>query len=144
MALHYLYLQPNVALQARFSGPFRAVVIAEQEVDEDWRKVVAEWLVGSGCLYAVAWGVDCEKWHNSIDWAVLESFDYGNIPDDRFVMTTWHANEPMSEAFWFAENCATHPHVVLAETYIIHVAEAASMQRMLGAYADSQTEDSGN
>lgn len=42
---------------------------------------------------------------------MLKIFDYGDIRDDKFVMTTSHAEEPLSEALWFARNCAFYPDV---------------------------------
>ena len=32
--------------------------------------------------------------------AILTEFDYGDIPDDRFVMTTWHSKQSLSDTFW--------------------------------------------
>jgi hypothetical protein len=107
-------------------------------VSDDWLNRIAQWIVAIGSLYVVAWGADCEKWHDSVDWAVLEAFDFGEIPDDRFVMTTWHSNEPISEAFWYAGHCAVHPDVELAETIILHVAVEAQRAAMLQTYRDSQ------
>src|SRR6516165_8013507 len=49
-------------------------------------------------------------------------FDYGEIPDDDFVMTTWHANESLQETFWFSERCAMHPSLKLERTYVVHIA----------------------
>jgi hypothetical protein len=62
------------------TGPYRAVVIADQLVSEAWRSRIAEWIVAAGSLYVVAWGVDCEKWHDSVDWAILEVFEFGTFP----------------------------------------------------------------
>lgn len=118
--------------------PFRAVLIAEQSVEQTWRDQVAAWLVESGCLYVVSWGVDCEAWHDSVDWAVLDAFDFGEVPDDRFVMTTWHDKEPLAEALWFAGYCASHPDIDLGETIIVHVAQAERRADFLDAYWDAQ------
>ncbi|MBL8656298.1 MAG: hypothetical protein JNJ92_02935 [Altererythrobacter sp.] len=77
-------------------------------------------------------------WHDAVDWAVLEEFDYGEIPDERFVMISWHDNEPLSEALWFAGQCAFHPDVELKGTLIVHVAQAAGSPVMLSAFEESQ------
>jgi hypothetical protein len=90
-------------------------------------------------LYAVAWGLDCEAWHDSVDGANLREFDYGNIPADRFVMTTWHSKEPLSEAFWFAGQCASHPTVELDRTIIVHVSDEPREPEMLQRFNESQT-----
>lgn len=95
--------------------------------------------MAEGCLYVIAWGIDCEKWHDSVDWANLEAFDFGVVPDDSFVMTSWHSDEPVSEAYWFAEHCAQHPDVELTETLILHVAATPNVEEIIQAYQDSQT-----
>jgi hypothetical protein len=105
-------------------APFRAVVVIGASYSTDWQKQVSDWLVRSGCLYMIAWGPDCTTWDDSVDWSVCAEFDYGDIPDDRFVMTTWHENEPLDEVFWFAQFCANHPDVELRSSLIIHIAEA--------------------
>ena len=138
MEPRYLHLRPEVPPPELIASPYRAVIIADQVVSDPWLHRIAEWVVAIGCLYVVAWGVDCEKWHDSVDWAVLEVFKFGDIPDERFVMTTWHSDEPISEAFWFAEHCATHPDIELTETLILHVASEARDSVMLQAYRDSQ------
>ena len=141
MELEYVHLGPNEAPPRLPTGPLRVVIVSEAKVSGDWRNSTARWLVDSGCLYAVAWGNECEKWHDAVDWAVLETFDFGDIPDDKFVMTTWHADEPLSEALWYAENCASHPDVELKQTVLLHIAEEAKGDEMLAIYAASQIEE---
>ena len=138
MIPRYLHLQPELTPQPLEAAPFRAVIVSDEAVSEGWLHQVAEWIVASGCLYVIAWGVDCEKWHDSVDWAILEVFEFGEIPDERFVMTTWHDEEPASEAYWFAGNCAYHPVVKLNETIILHIAKESRSSELLQAYQDSQ------
>ncbi|WP_448658916.1 DUF7684 family protein [Sphingomonas sp. CJ99] len=138
MKPQYLHLRPDGPLPDLAPAPYRIVLIADHSVSAAWLNVTAEWIVGIGSLYVIAWGIDCEKWHDSVDWAVLEAFSFGEIPDDRFVMTTWHSGEPMSEALWFAENCAHHPDVELSHTILLHIAETAQSDRILQAWQDSQ------
>lgn len=137
MALRYLYLCSEQAFPELVTKPFRAVIVAEIEVDEVWRNQIAAKLVEVGCLYVVAWGIDCEEWHDSVDWANLEAFDY-DVPDESFVMTTWHNDEPLSEAFWFSGNCASHPDVELYDTIILHISNKEKNADMLQVYRDSQ------
>lgn len=134
----YLHLAPGDTPSAVIAKPFLAILIAEEQVSGDWRTQIASWLIESGCLYFVAWGRDCEVWHDTVDWAILEAHDFGNIPDDRFVMTTWHDKEPLSEALWFAGNCATHPDVELQSALILHVAEKDERNRVLEAFDAAQ------
>ena len=134
----YCWLAPEIAPPVLgFAEPFRAMLVAEALVTPDWRATVAKWLVESGCLYLVAWGDECSLWHDEVDEANLDSFDWEPIPDDRFVMTTWHAREPLEDAMWFSQNCAEHPNVPLSRTLILHIAESPDMHRLLAQYAAS-------
>jgi len=138
MTLDYLHLAPGDTPPYAGSEPYQAVLIADEEASQDWRNGVASWLVRSGCLYFIAWGMACEAWHDTVDWTVLEACDFADIPDDRFVMTTWHDKELLPEALWFAGNAASHPDVNLTRTLIVHVARIARRDARLALYARSQ------
>ncbi len=58
---------------------------------------VAERLLRGGCVYAVCWGPDCERVHDTFD-----AVDLDLRPDGPWVMTTWHSAQPLFEAIWFA------------------------------------------
>jgi hypothetical protein len=120
--------------QAQEFNPFRAIVIVEQSVTPAWRIQLSDWLVASGCIYAVAWGEECHAWDESIDQASLAQHNYEPTPDDRFVMTTWHEDETIDEAFWFAESCALHPTVELERTLIIDIAASPRRDYLIGRY----------
>jgi len=138
MTVEYLHLSRGDEPPTLQHSPFCAVIVAEADASEDWRERITEWLVQSGCLYAVTWGQDCEKWHDSVDGANLREFDYGDIPEDRFVMTTWHEKKPLEEALWFAGQCAFHPTVTLKNTVIIDVSAEPREAAILKAFRESQ------
>ncbi|WP_373928624.1 hypothetical protein QTN93_19210 [Sphingomonas aerolata] len=154
MQINYVHLRPDEAPPAMVARPYRAVMIAKLDTSQSWRNDMASWLVQSGCLYFIAWGTDCEAWHDTVDWTVLEGFNFGDIPDDKFVMTTWHDKEPLAEALWFATtwhdkeplaealwfagHSASHPDVVLHETVIVHVAPEEQRVATLQCYNESQ------
>lgn len=138
MSVQYLHLRPEEAPPSLACAPFCAVIVTDARADPVWRERITEWLVQSGCLYAVAWGLDCEEWHDSVDAANLRVFDYGDIPADRLVMTTWHSKEPLGEAFWFAGQCAFHPTVELKGTIIVHVSAEPREAEMLQTFGESQ------
>ena len=138
MVVKYVHLStedapPNLAKQ-----PYKMVVVAETAVSNEWREQIAEWIYEVGSRYVVAWGEACEEWHDSVDFANLEAFNYGAIPDKDHVMTTWHSDEPLSEAFWFAGFCAEHPDVELSDTVILHIAEQGREDAILQAYQAAQ------
>src|SRR5690606_41052832 len=98
----YLHLQPEAELPVVFKlQPFKAVLVIEELVSPEWQARVSAWLIESGCLYMMAWGRDCRSWDHSVDFAKMEAFDFQEIPEERFVLTTWHEHEPLSEVFWF-------------------------------------------
>jgi hypothetical protein len=117
------------------------VLVIEDAVSDGWQALVSDWLVASGCLYMVAWGRDCSSWDDSVDYANLSHFDHGEIPDDAFVMTTWHTDESLSETFRFAGHWASHPTVDLGRTIIIHVSPERREADLLEAFQMAQGED---
>ncbi len=128
MPISYLHLPPGQKPpDFGKKRPYRAVVVVEQDTSPEWRAKVSDWLVQSGCLYMMAWGPDSSAWDDSVDWANLialggaDALGGEEIPDDDFVMTTWHDHEPLSETFWFSEHAAHHPTVPIDETIIIDV-----------------------
>ncbi|WP_245824971.1 DUF7684 family protein [Sphingomonas azotifigens] len=139
MPVTYHHLSPEHALPVLPAVPFRAVLVADQGVAPEWRNGIATWLAASGCLYFIAWGTDSEAWHDSVDWANLEAFNFGDIPDERFILTTWHDREPLSEVLWFAGHCARHPDVELRETVLLHLAPAPQAETLLIAFNAAQS-----
>jgi hypothetical protein len=139
-AVEYFRIGEDVPLPDIASyAPFAAVMVVEGPYSTDWQNLVSKWLVESGCRYMMAWGKGCSSWDDSVDWANLEQFSYGDIPDDRFVMTTWHEHESLDEVFWYAGFCATHPpDVELSNTLVIHVSPAARREEMLARFQAAQ------
>lgn len=113
---------------------FKAVVIIDEDVTSEWRDLVSDWLVAAGCLYMMAWGHECSAWDDSVDHANLRVFDYHEVPDDQFVMTTWHENELLSEAFLQSAFAAFHPTIELTQTLIVDVSSVDRKRELLGAY----------
>ena len=48
--------------------------------------------IASGCAYVCCWGPDCERVHDAFYWAAA----------DQTVYSTWHSDERMAEAMYFA------------------------------------------
>ncbi|WP_456107224.1 DUF7684 family protein [Peristeroidobacter agariperforans] len=93
----------------RALAPYKCVVIIESSVSVARQVEISRWLVDSGCLYMMAWGPGCSSWDDSVDLANLEQFDFRDVPEDNFVMTTWHESESLSEVFGFSKFAAMHP-----------------------------------
>lgn len=116
--------------------PYRCVVVIEDQVSKDKQNEISDWLVATGCLYMMAWGPDCSSWDDSVDASNCEQFNYESIPEESFVMTTWHENESLDEVFWFAQNstdeaCDGTP---IDHTLILHVSVTDKRNKLLAAY----------
>lgn len=137
----YLHLKPG-DVPPRLVGvsPFRAVIVVESEVAPEWQAQVSDWLVRSGCRYMMAWGIKCSDWDDSVDDANLAMFNYGEVPDEEFVMTTWHENNSLQETFWFSERCATHEPFEFQTTYIVHIAPEGRATELLKTFRAAQEE----
>ncbi len=115
--------------------PFKAVVIINKAISNEFRNTVSDWLVQKGCLYMMAWGEDCSAWDDSVDEANLEAFSFEDIPEDSSVMTTWHEDESLSEVFWYCKNCAEHPAIKIDNTILLHVSSQNKCETMSAEYA---------
>ena len=86
--------------------PHRMLLIAEIGVETSFMEDLAAAIEASGCLYFMAWGEACARWDDEVDVANLAAHGFEDVPSDKFIMTTWHGDEPLSEAMWFAQHCA--------------------------------------
>lgn len=109
METRYLHIPPEGRLpQSPIERPYAAVIILDAKITPEWRDEVSRWLVRSGCLFMMSWGVDCADLHDSVDFAFSEEFSGKEIPDDKYLLTTWHDDEPLEDVFWFAQHAAHH------------------------------------
>jgi hypothetical protein len=136
--MRYLRIPPNSDL-APYEGlrPFLAIVAIDEPVTPGWRWKVSKWLVANGCVYMMAWGIDCSMWDDDVDYADLEAHDYGDIPDDKFVMTTWHDKWPVSEVFAFAKRDARpkSDKLEFRDTILLHVSTSDREEEFQTLYA---------
>lgn len=139
----YVHLPPGSSPPELLTEPYKAVVIIEAEHTAEWRYQVSQWLVATGCRYMMAWGVECDAWDDSVDWAYLEAtgddVDVSEV-NESFVMTTWHTDEPLIETFWFAGHCAVHPALDL-DLMLIDIGPKPRETAMRAAYVAAQLED---
>lgn len=133
----YIHLFPGCDLPVLPHRPTRALLVLDLLVDPEWQDLVSRWLIGTGCLYVLAWGEGCSSWDDSVDIANLEDFDYGDIPQKFDVLTTWHADEPLAECMYFAKTWATHFLVEIERTVIVHIGVQARESELLAAYAEA-------
>lgn len=133
--MEYLQLQNNDLLpNIDYMRPFKCVLVSEAPVSQEWQTKVSEWLVNSGCLYMLAWGNNCSSWDDSVDVANLEKFEYKEIPQESFVMTTWHENESLPEVFEFCKKFAMHEVENLENTLLLHISTENKFEVLISEY----------
>jgi hypothetical protein len=99
--------------------------------------VFARKLLDSGAVYVCAWGPDCKRVHDIID----EEEVGPNPPEevDRLVMTTWHDDEPLTEAIWFALNssCPDEGYLEGSDSVLgVAIGSAAWFAEIRSAFSD--------
>jgi hypothetical protein len=135
---HYLQLRPHDALPDLTAlAPFMAIVVIDDDSDEMWRWDVARWLVASGCRSMLAWGKECESWHDAVEDAALEAFDYDDIPPEQIV-TVSRKPEHLVEVFvGVLRHRASHPALRLNTAVILHVAMRGRPDELLAQLAEA-------
>ena len=140
--LTYLRLMPNGPLPPiEDHDPFRAVVVIDSDYTPQWQEEVCRWLVDSGCRYMLAWGPGCESFHDAVDDANIMKFHPKVIPDNEFVMTTWHTDETLESVFWDAQFIADQSYdgTQLVNTLIVHVGDVDQEDSMRSLFEQSKT-----
>lgn len=77
------------------------LVINDPSITAEEQVKLSQAFVEQGCRYALCFGHNCSTWDDSIDLAPTLSSENFDLPEDRFVMTTWHENEPLSDVVDF-------------------------------------------
>jgi len=138
MTLRYLRLNSGETLpELKDISPFKSVVIVDEIVDPQWQAKTSRWLADSGCRYMMAWGKDCSSWDTSIDLANLEQFDYGDIPDEAYIMTTWHDDEPLAHVIWFAKMVAYHADLNIDNLLFLHIGSIDRQDDLEALYSNA-------
>jgi hypothetical protein len=103
MNLDFVELQRPYAFVSPFVGDeFVAWIMSNDPLLTDGEmNLLARALVSGGCRYAVCSGIRCSQWDDAIDWANIERFPNEHVPEDRFVMTTWHDDESVMDIALF-------------------------------------------
>lgn len=116
----YLFLPRNVPFSIpKEMSEFKCLILIEREVGEEYRDEISRVLVKAGCLYALAWGIECSAWDDSIDWAYIQFHEFDDCPEEQFVTTTWHEDETLEEVVEFAKHCNAYDHPELKNTLVL-------------------------
>ncbi|MDN5942604.1 MAG: hypothetical protein L0H94_12030 [Nitrospira sp.] len=95
-------LSSPIAIHGKHCVVFLAMDARPMSVDEISN--IANWALAQGAVYFCVRGPDCKRVHDIIDEAVV-CRNSGETDED-VIMTTWHEDEALDEALWFAVNSA--------------------------------------
>jgi len=99
---------------------------------QEFRIQLARELTRSDCRYAVCGGTDCERLHDIIDEAIVEdSLATGSEDDRPLVMTTWHAEDSMTDVAEFFIMCTNFEEHHFSKFLVVHLGGAADEHRRL-------------
>lgn len=135
LSVAYVHLVPGAGFpDIAGCTPYKAVLILESATEPTWQHAASAWLVHSGCLYMLAWGTGCSAWDDSVDWANIEAFGFGEIPDERLVITTWHEGESLEDVFRYCKQHAVHHVTALQHVVLVHISDAARASEVKEMY----------
>lgn len=78
-----------------------------RETPDETILTFARKLIRAGLSYIVSWGPDCERVHDVFDDAdILENSESNASDTETVIMSTWHENDSLEEALWFALHSA--------------------------------------
>lgn len=109
----------------KFSMPFDGqdfallLVVADRAITDDERDAVSKEIILQGCRYAVCTGHQCSNWNDSIDHAFLGSSPDFSPPAERFVMTTWHEDEPLEDVVHYFRCCTTFDEFIPQHFFVL-------------------------
>ena len=97
------------AFESPFAGESSALllVVCDETATAAERKALSDEFVRSGCRWVLAAGHECSKWDTEVDMSCLATDPEFNPPDSKFIMTTWHDDEPRADVVDFMFDCAT-------------------------------------
>ena len=115
-------LDPSVFNGRKFAC---LVAIEVRPISLDHVERLCRRLLELGCVWFSAWGTECERVHDIMDYVVVER-DRGDV------ITTWHADESLDEAmeFFLSASNADYDAVIIS---------IGSGQRTITAVPDAET-----
>ncbi len=108
-------------------------------VAEEWLQAWAARVLDRGAVCVCCWGPGAERLHFAFDMAAIarEGAEAGG-DDESVIMTTWHTDEPLLEAAWFAVHPA-YPSGIYetgTEAVVVATVQRDDWHRELTQYLD--------
>ena len=115
-------------------APFKAVIAIEEPLSMERQREICQWLLDSGCKYAMVCGESCESWEAMIREINLEAVDLDTMTPEQFVMITTHAREGLRAVYWHAKKHAHHSHVKMDQVITLHIGSKNRSTDYLGIF----------
>ncbi len=107
-------------------SPFKTLLSIDETASTARQHEISTWLVRMGARHVTIRGEDCLSWKESIRHANLEMVSLDDMQPEQFVMITTHPHEGLRSVFRQVSKHASHTHVDLNITIIIHLSEQSS------------------
>lgn len=105
--------------------PFACLLYSNQDdLTNDEMMSVANWLVSSGCRYAVCAGLNCSEWHDTVDTADI----IRDPTTQKLVMTTWHEDETIEDIVWFWLNSTDFDDIAFENYLVLFIGDLKTIQ----------------
>ncbi len=106
------------------------------------RQRLADAVINSNCRYVVCGGMHCEAWHDAMDEAFLALDLEGEDYEERFVMTSWHADEPEGEVASFFVHSTASDDEPFTKYLVLQVGGGwEAMQRLKAAVREEASDE---
>ncbi len=128
----FVLLKPFDTSGLHVDAPYACLVYATEPVTGEEMAEISEWLISSGCKYAVCGGTDCSQWHDAIDMADIEK-------DPSFahtIMTSWHAEETVEDIVWFWLNLTNYDDFVFENYIALIIGQPGDLERRIARAAN--------
>ncbi|MBI2332926.1 MAG: hypothetical protein HYU84_12340 [Chloroflexi bacterium] len=112
----------------KIQAPYACLVYSTKDVKKEEMEKVSNWIISSGCRYAVCAGTNCSQWHDAIDWAYIASDPNYSPPESRFVMTSWHEKESLEEIVWFWLMCTVCDDDIFENYLLLIIGESEGLE----------------
>jgi len=105
MEFRFLHLVRPYRFEPPYDGEFVLLLtISDSTTTSKVRHGVSRSIAGSRCRFVLSHGIECERWHDSIDAAYLAAHPE---EDEDLLMTTWHEDESLQDVLEFMLRCTS-------------------------------------
>lgn len=111
-------------------SPFRAIIVSEESISEEQRKLVSDWLVSSGCVMMMVWGEDSSSWEHQVLQSKWEAIESGLVAENFHIMILCFPDEPLSDMFLISGSGVDMASNVL----ILHISSTDKKDELLAEY----------